>query len=226
MVRTLAGVLGLALLCLAGAFGDDKPAPQAAKEALKPFNTLIGSWKATGTKTRTDFWQEKVAWGWQFKGDDAWITLTFTDGKYFTSGTLRYLPDKELYRLSLTTKEKQTLDFDGKLQKEVLTVDHTDAKTKETQRLVVTMLHETRFLYRYEVRPEGKTGFARQYQVGATREGVAFASGDSRPECIVSGGLGTMKISYKGKDYYVCCSGCRDAFKDDPEKYIKEYEAK
>ena len=44
------------------------------------------------------------------------------------------------------------------------------------------------------------------------------------PECIVSGGLGTMKVTYKGKDYYVCCSGCRDEFKSDPEKYIKEYE--
>jgi YHS domain-containing protein len=31
-------------------------------------------------------------------------------------------------------------------------------------------------------------------------------------------------VLYKGKTYYVCCSGCRDAFKDDPEKYIKEFE--
>jgi YHS domain-containing protein len=33
-------------------------------------------------------------------------------------------------------------------------------------------------------------------------------------------------VSYNGKDYYVCCSGCRDAFKENPEKYIKEAEAK
>jgi YHS domain-containing protein len=30
----------------------------------------------------------------------------------------------------------------------------------------------------------------------------------------------------QGVTYYVCCSGCRDAFNEDPEKYIKEYEAK
>ena len=34
------------------------------------------------------------------------------------------------------------------------------------------------------------------------------------------------KVTYKGKDYYVCCSGCRDEFKANPEKYIKEAEAK
>jgi YHS domain-containing protein len=29
---------------------------------------------------------------------------------------------------------------------------------------------------------------------------------------------------YKGKSYPICCSGCRDAFLDDPEKYVKEFE--
>ena len=65
------------------------------------------------------------------------------------------------------------------------------------------------------------------YQVGATKEGVPFAGrGDTSPECVVSGGKGTIAVSYKGKTYYVCCSGCRDEFKDNPEKYIKEYEAR
>jgi hypothetical protein len=47
-----------------------------------------------------------------------------------------------------------------------------------------------------------------------------------RTVCIVSGGLGKITVSYKGKTYYVCCSGCRDAFSDQPEKYVKEWEAK
>jgi YHS domain-containing protein len=33
-----------------------------------------------------------------------------------------------------------------------------------------------------------------------------------------------MRVSYKGKTYYVCCTGCRDAFNDDPVKYIGEFE--
>ncbi|MGL4465489.1 MAG: YHS domain-containing protein, partial [Planctomycetia bacterium] len=29
-----------------------------------------------------------------------------------------------------------------------------------------------------------------------------------------------------GKTYHVCCTGCRDAFNDDPEKFISEANAK
>ena len=70
-------------------------------------------------------------------------------------------------------------------------------------------------------RPKGADAFTRLYQVGATKEGEPFADEAKRPECIVSGGRGTIKVSYDGKDYDVCCSGCRDKFKGDPEKYIK-----
>jgi hypothetical protein len=62
--------------------------------------------------------------------------------------------------------------------------------------------------------------------VGLTREGESFGAREKRVECVVSGGLGTIAVMYKGVTYYVCCSGCRDAFNEDPEKYIKEYEAK
>jgi hypothetical protein len=225
MKRLFIGLVALSIFQVV--LAADKAAP-STKEALQPFNELIGSWKATATPNNKpkEFWLEKVAWEWQFKGDDAWIKLEFTDSKKFTKGTLRYLPDKESYRLSLVTPDKKTVDFDGKLEKRVLTLDHTDAATKETQRLVVTMLHETRFLYRYEVKPDGRPGFTPIYRVGATKEGIPFAAGDTRPECVVSGGLGTIKVTYKGKEYHVCCSGCRDAFNDNPEKFIKEYEAK
>jgi hypothetical protein len=108
-----------------------------------------------------------------------------------------------------------------------LTLQRQDAASKETQRFVLSMLHENRFLYRYEVKPAGQTRFTRHYQVGATKEGVAFAeAGSNQPECIVSGGLGTISVTHNGKTYYVCCSGCRDAFKEEPEKYIREFQAK
>jgi hypothetical protein len=101
-----------------------------------------------------------------------------------------------------------------------------DDKKKETQQLVISLLHSNRFLYRYEVKRHGKTLFARVYQVGATKEGEPFASGDGRPECVVSGGLGTIRVTHKGQTYYVCCSGCRDEFNANAEKYVKEYEEK
>jgi hypothetical protein len=226
--------IGLAIFLLAAATalaGDG--AKRTPKEALQAFNTLIGSWRCTGMPEGTraqkqkGFWTESMSWEWQFKKDDAWLNLSFDKGKHFRKGTLHYLPEKDQYRLTLQNTDKEAIDFEGALENRVLTLDRHDGKTKETQRLVITLLHEDRFLYRYEVKPADQPNFTRRYQVGATKEGVAFAGkGDNSPECIVSGGLGTIKMTYQGKDYYFCCTGCRDAFKDEPEKYIKEHEEK
>ncbi len=227
-------VLALAGGLAPGARPADKPEARSPREALRAFNDLIGSWRATGTpegtreeKQRRGFWTEGMTWEWQFKGADAWLALAFDKGKHFGRGELRYLPDKGLYQLTLVTTAKQTLKFTGPLKDRTLTLERVDEGKGETQRLVFQLLHSNRFVYRYEVKGKDRALFSRQYQVGATKEGEPFAgSGDAQPECIVSGGLGTMKVSYQGKDYYVCCGGCRTAFKEEPEKYIKEYEAK
>jgi hypothetical protein len=68
--------------------------------------------------------------------------------------------------------------------------------------------------------------YTKAYRVVCTRKGVAFAATGDEPECVVSGGLGVVKVSYKGKIYWVCCSGCLAELRANPEKYIKEYEAK
>jgi ribosomal protein L24E len=227
-------LVSIALLGVAAAgsraVAADQPARRSPREALQAFNDLIGSWRATGTPEGTreekqrGFWTETVRWEWQFKDKDAWLKADFEKGKHFTGGTLRYLPEKDRFRLTLQTPGKETVVFEGPLDDRRLTLEREDEKRKETQRLVITLLHANRFLYRYEVMPQGKADFTRLYLVGATKEGVPFAEGDARPECVVSGGLGTIPVSYNGKTYFVCCSGCRAEFKENPEKYIKEYE--
>ena len=232
MKRVTTALAALLVACAApSARPEDRPAAKKPKEALQALNDLIGPWRATGEPEGTrqekqkGFWTEALSWEWQFKGDDVWLKVAFEKGKYFSKGDLRYLTDKDLYQLTLETNAKESLTFAGPLKERRLTLEREDAKTKEGQRLVVTLLHANRFLYRYEVKAAGKNDFARVWQVGATKTDVPFAGkGDNRPECVVSGGLGTMPVSHKGQTYYVCCSGCRDAFKDDPEKYIKEYE--
>ena len=222
--------LALVLLLAPGA---DPAAPKSAKEALQPFNVLIGSWKGTGMPEGTreerqnGLWVETLRWGWQFKGDNAWLVVTVDKGKHYTDGELRYNAGKGNYQLTLTTHDKSTVTFAGTLKDKILTLDRTDPGAPEDQRLVVSLLHFNRYLYRMDVRPKGSGGaFTRRWQVGATKEGVPFADVPKGPECIVSGGLGTMKVTYQGKEYYVCCTGCRDAFKDDPEKFLKEAAAK
>jgi ribosomal protein L24E len=226
------GVAGVLLLGMAGfGTGTDEPAKRSPREALQALNDLIGPWRATGIPEGTNqdkqrgFWTETHEWQWQFKGDDACIKFAIDKGKYYSAGELRYLPEKDLFQLTLTTPEKESLVFEGPFKDSRLTLERSDDKKKETQRLVIRLLHANRFTYRYEVKAEGRADFTRLYEVGVTKEGVAFAGkGDNSPECVVSGGLGTMAVSYKGKTYYVCCTGCRDAFKDNPEKYLKEYE--
>ena len=224
--------LTAALLCVLPGLASAADKPMSSKDALKPFNDLVGSWRGTGEPegTRAEkaagFWTETIGWEWHFKGDDVWMKLAFDKGKYFSAGDLRWLADKKVYRLTVTTPDKKGLTFDGTLENKRLTVERSDPVTKETQRLVFTFLHFNRHLYRYEVKKEDAPSFTKLYQVGATKKGVPFASGEGYPECIVSGGRGTMPVMYKGKTYHVCCSGCRDEFKENPEKYIKEFEAK
>jgi len=226
-------ICGIVALVLVADSDAERPSKPTAKEALQAFNDLIGPWRATGTPEgspsarQKGFWQEAHQWEWQFKGADVCLKVAIDKGKYFTRGELRFLPDKEQYEFKAVTLDDQTLTFAGAIKDHTLSLERQDDKKGETQRLVLALIHSNRFLYSYAVKPEDKTLFTKLYQAGAVKEDVPFASpGDASPECIVSGGLGTIKVAYKGQTYYVCCSGCRDAFKDDPEKYIKEYEEK
>lgn len=212
----------------------ETPAPKKTpKEALQALHDLIGNWRATGQpqqgtreQKQNGFWTESILWEWQFKGDDVSLKMVVDKGKLYSGGDLHYLPDTDRYRLSLVTTGKEKVAFEGALQNRRLILERVDVARKETQRMTVNLLHDNRHLYRYEIKPEGLTVFTAIYQIGATKEGVPFASGDGKPECIVSGGLGTTAVMYMGKTYYVCCKGCRDAFLEEPEKYIKEFEAK
>src|SRR5262249_13323706 len=131
----------------------DAPKTLTAKEALQPFNVMVGSWKGSGAPEGTKeeraagAWEETIAWEWKFKDQDAWLTLTFTKGKHFTKGELRYTPDKDAkeprFTLTLTTTDKTTETFVGGLDDKgkVLTLTRTDGPAKEEQRLVFSLLH-------------------------------------------------------------------------------------
>ena len=65
--------------------------------------------------------------------------------------------------------------------------------------------------------------YARLAEVGYTRQGGNFASGNGLPECIVTGGRATSSLQHEGQTVYVCCSGCREAFLADPDGILAEY---
>jgi hypothetical protein len=228
---TFASVFGAALALQSALLASSQP-QRTPKEALQAFNDLIGTWRGTATPAGTkdeqqrNFWIESITWQWQFKDKDAWLSVAFDKSKHFKSGTLRYLPDKDHFVLTLTTLADQELSFAGQVSDKKLTAESAPDGKGEVQRLVLTMLHDNRYLYRLDKKPPERATFTNVFNVGATKVGVPFAAGSGKPECIVSGGLGTVPVEYMGKTYYVCCSGCASEFRADPAKYVKEYEEK
>ncbi len=222
------------VLLLTSAFVlDDQLNPRAA---LKSFQELIGQWRATGepaTGTQSEkakgVWKESIEWSWKFKGEQAWLTFAIDNGKYFTKGELRSLAADQ-YHLLLTTRQGQLQNYEGKLTNNgrKLVLERTDKDRQEDARLTLSLIGDIRFQYLLETKPRERKLYTRVFQVGATREGesLAGATKSNAPECVVSGGLGTMKVSHQGVTYYVCCTGCLEAFKENPEKYIAEFKAK
>ncbi|HEY7326485.1 MAG TPA: YHS domain-containing protein [Gemmataceae bacterium] len=225
----LMGWLGLIVPALAA----DDEAQSETKEALKELQEFIGNWKGTGgpdkprPSPRDPVWNESISWAWRFKGDDAWLSMSVKDGKLFKSGELRYLPKKKVYQLTATDKDNKKLVFEGKIEREILKLECIDPKTKATEQITMnTAADGDRFIYHVAHKNEGTTIWRKDYLIAFTREGVSLGKVDKKNECVVSGGLGTIAVSYKGETYYVCCSGCADAFKENPEKYVNEFKAK
>jgi hypothetical protein len=229
MKRTLVWGSCLTLALLVAPAWSDEDAKSTSREALKELNDFIGQWKGTGTpeKNKKDFWTETIDWSWRFKGDDAWIMLEIKNGKYLKSGEMRYLTDKKRYQLTAVDLKDNKMVFEGELKDGTLTLTREDDKTKESQRLVMNLAAEgIRFNYYFERRPEDRKQFVREYKVESGKVGESLGASAKKTECVVSGGLGTIPVSYKGETFYVCCSGCRDAFNENPDKYIAEYKAR
>jgi YHS domain-containing protein len=230
MLSMQTGLVVISVMAAFSAFPEDRLSKKGPKESLRPLNDLVGSWRGTGTPEGTreqkqrGFWTETITWSWQFKDEDAWLKASFEKGKHFSAAELRYVPGQDLFQLVVLTPDKETLTFQGRLVKNQLAVERENKEKNQAERIVLTLLHSNRFLYRYEIKAKDRSLFTRLYEVGATKEGVAFATGsDTTPECIVTGGRGTIAVSYKGQTYHVCCTGCRDAFNDNPDKYLKEF---
>ena len=229
-------LLTLSVLCGALLFihprsdADDKES-KTAKEALQALNDYIGTWKGNGEPAprpaNKDFWSETVTWKWRFKGNDAWLVMAIENGKHFKSGELRYLPDKRQYELKAVAKDGKKLAFLGELKDDFLVLERTDPDKKETQRIKMNLAAEgARFIYRLDRKPAQRTVFYPDFQVACTKEGESLGAEEKKVVCVVTGGLGKIPVTYKGQTYYVCCSGCKDAFEENPDKILREFEAR
>jgi hypothetical protein len=234
MKRRAALVWVVAVLAAASpAAAADTEEKQLAREKLKELQDYIGAWKGSGGPDkprpgpRDPLWSETLDWSWRFKGDDAWLSVQIQGGKFFKSGQMRYLPDRKAYQLTLADAQDKKAVFEGSLKNEVLTLQRRDPETRGTQQITMNVAGDgVRFIYRVAHKEEGKTFWVKDFMVASTKEGEGLGKVEKKNECVVSGGVGTMPVTYKGETYWVCCSGCRDAFNENPEKYINEFKAK
>ena len=97
---------------------------------------------------------------------------------------------------------------------------------KDRWQILMNQQENNRYLLELS-RLRGKN-FVRFDTVASQREGTSFAANDSdfkERTCVISQGLGTIQVSHKGKSYWVCCTGCKAAFEEDPDKWIAKFEA-
>ncbi len=216
----------LSILILVAALSGDAPPKRAADQAaLKTYAGLVGEWKGTGQAQRGSAkgsWAESADWAWSLTNDSAALKYASDKGKYLRKGLLKPGPKRGEFLFEATLPDDTKRTFVGKTgARDILVLTPEKEVDDGLARITITPLHDTRLLILMEAKdPSG--GFTRLGEVGFTRKGVAFAAGDSTPACIVTEGRGTIEVKYKGKTYYVCCSGCKDLFKQDPEAVLAE----
>lgn len=217
----------VSLLC-----GGDAPTQTAAsdREALARFNDFIGGWKGVGQIKRNSTqgaWRETSEFVWKIDKHASGIEYRVKDGKHLKSGLLSWDAPTKQFKFTAENPDGTKLDHFGKFEDNALVLESKPKTDGSISRITIRQLNELRLLVLYESRKESQSLYQRIGEVGYTREGAKLASSDQTgPVCVVSGGVGTIKVSYKGETYFVCCTGCRDAFNDDPETFLTEYKAR
>jgi YHS domain-containing protein len=204
---------------------DDVP------ESLAPLEYLIGGWKgvAAPQANRLKGWSETHRWAWKFaKGAPVGLSVTLDNDKLIKQGELSYDDATKTYRLKGTSPDVKPVAYQGKLDAtgKVLTLVRDGVVDGANERIVLRPNSEKiRYTIVVERQEEGAPRYSRFLEVGVTKEGEAFAAGSAAsdlPKCIITGGAANMSVSFEGKSYPICCSGCRDEFTENPAKYVKK----
>jgi YHS domain-containing protein len=216
---------------LGGSLVQAEDAREAAKKKLAPLQAFVGEWRGTGQRERgktAGSWLEKSSWSWKFGEKSAALAFTSKDAKFLTTGALTPGEADAAYQLTITAPDgKTTATFSGKLDEDKLMLDAAEPVEGLPARISLRLVAEgKRMVALYESKSPTSDRYFRLAEVGYTRVGSGFGQGSQGPECIVTGGEASIAVSYEGKTYYVCCTGCKDYFDEDPKRAIEEYFAR
>ncbi len=210
-------------------------------EKLKPLQVLLGRWRGT---TRLEYEGTKAVdsheWIWDLQTDPAQpaLTLTSTNSPYLRQGRLTWDSVKGMYLLTATDGQQVSRRMSGTFTRPVQEIvgsddklhrafrleftEDADEQAQESWQLAFSQQENNRYLLEVSHR-RGRAAFRRFDTVSTQRDGTSFAVSDAGygdRTCIISQGLGTTSVSWQGRTYWVCCSGCKTAFDADPDKWI------
>ena len=216
----------LVLASSAFAFGVDE-----VPEAFVPFEHMVGGWKGTASPVanKVKGWQETHGWAWKFeKGVPVGMSLTLDGDKAVAKGLLTFDPAAKKYHLDGADPAGKPVAYLGAFSPDgkTLTLDRVGSSPEGKERIVIRPnSNKIRYTLLVERQEKGAPQFKGVFSVGLTKEGESFAAGGAEanlPKCILTGGAASMTVSYNGKSYPICCTGCRDEFNDNPEKYASK----
>ena len=204
------------LLCVALASAE----PPSVPESLRAFAPLVGQWRGVGQVRRGSArgaWRETAEWRYDF-ADGAAVVYDVTGGGHVREVRVREGEDGLVATVTSAKGEPSPAGVERDGERWVIAADGG-------LRLTVTPLNEKRTTVLIEDAAAGRP--RRLGEVGYTRAGERLAvSGSGGPQCVVTGGRGTIKVSHAGRDYWVCCTGCKAAFEADPEAILAEAAAR
>ncbi len=229
-----------------GTAADDETDPtDAIIAALRPLQVLLGEWRGLTARTFDGFKAiDQPSWVWDLTTDPAQPALVMTseDSPYFRHLRLTYFPQEKVYFLSMRDPEGNVRTFRGTFTQPPRDVPGDDRKPQRTFKLQLSEVGEGPRGERWQLvfnqqennrclieisRARGSGTFRRMDTVALQRQGTSFALSDTdygEKTCVISQGLGTIAVSYKGRTYWVCCTGCKAAFEEDPERWIARFE--
>ena len=240
----------LALNAVEGATKDarkvgSKPDPekqiQTVIAQLQPLQILLGQWRGTTRREYENFKAVDIhEWVWDLRSNPAQPALTIQSDKspYIRTGRLTWDTEQNKFAMTVSDPVGTTRQFTGDFTETVHEIVGSDDKlhrvfrlefnqnengeSSELWQLAFAQQENNRYLLEVGKR-RGKAEFARFDTVSTQREGTSFAVNDTgyaEKTCIISEGLGTMEVTWKGRSYWVCCTGCKAAFEEDPETWI------
>lgn len=230
----VAAVLGLVSVLLAGTptkvVAAAKPAKLSDKDRqtkidkLEPFNALIAEWRCNGfvpgrDKNKTG-WEETSSWIWVLKGDVA-VRFATEGAKILENGSITYDIKEDKFVMAAKRVDGQKVTYTGEFNDDKSRfVAEGELKGGEKEKITIKFLDKIRVVFEVERAKPGKDPVV-VAEIGGTRKGEKISgASDEGPKCVITGGPGTSSVSYGGKGYYICCTGCRDAFNEDPVKWI------